>query len=134
MLFSIKNILVITFATLFFYNVNAQGKFAGSHSALIGKTFTDERHIPALKGYLYAEGTLLTNIDNPDQLLADLYKKGNTYVFLLTSLTDTISKIYKIEDVLEVKNIQLPWQLKSATCRVNEKEDANDNGMGKTSQ
>ena len=104
-------------------SANAQGKFAGEHRSLTGKTFTNEKNITGLKEFLFMEGTMLTGINDPKSIFTDLYKKGSTYVLLLTSLADTFSKVYKIEDVLEVKNVVDPWQIRSATCRQNKEEN-----------
>ena len=54
----------------------SQGKFAGSMQSLIGTSYTDNRNIPGLKGWQFNEGSLLSNINDPEWIMVDVYKKG----------------------------------------------------------
>jgi len=116
-------LLSVIILSLFFYAANAQGKYAGSYKQLIGKIFADEKKIPGLKGFSYHEGTMLSSTDEAAPFFSELYRKGSTYIFLLTRKTFSSAETYKILDVLEIRNVQAPWEVKSSTCRQNEKED-----------
>jgi len=107
------------------HSLQAQpGKYAGTKKSFIGKEFTDAREIPALSTWTFVEGNLLTPVNNPEQIIADVFKKGSTYIILFSVKEDTASANFIITDVLEVKEVLKGWTIKTGLCRQNEIENS----------
>jgi hypothetical protein len=117
-----KNAVVIVF--IFYSNLLfGQGKYAGpALKKLIGKTFTDERHIPGLSGYQFREGSLVTDINDPEPQVLDVLLKGNNAVVVFSVMADTSKKISQVVDIIEIKNIPPGWEIKTAGCREGQTE------------
>jgi hypothetical protein len=98
------------------------GKFAGSMKSFIGKTFTDVSKISGLTGWKFQEGSLLTGIDDPEVIIADVYKKGTTIICIFSIKEDTADKKYTIADILEVKNVPHNQHVITGLCRQGENE------------
>lgn len=96
--------------------VGQTGKYAGTKKSLIGKTYSDDRNIPGLKGFMYVEGSLITPIDDPEAMTAGVYKKGTTYVVIFGYKEDTAATRFEIADVLEVKGVLSTQTIRSGTC------------------
>ncbi|MBS1919414.1 MAG: hypothetical protein JST17_04085 [Bacteroidetes bacterium] len=112
--------LIFFLAALFSFS---QGKFAGpTIRKLIGKTFTDDRHIMELKGYEYREGTMITDIHDPAPLALTVLWKKNSAVIVFSGMDDTLSNIHYIVDVIEVRNILPGWDIKTVGCQYGETE------------
>lgn len=92
------------------------GKFAGTMKGLVGLSYADSRKISALKSWQYREGTLVTPVNDPQQIVVDVFQKGTTYVVFFSINDDTSKNIFVIADVLEIKNVGKGWQIKTATC------------------
>ena len=99
-------------------NVIAQGKFAGAFKSLIGQKYTKADELKLLKSYTLTEGTLLSDVNDPDQITVDVFRKGATAIVFFSTRRegDTFFQIY---DVLEVKDVTKGWEIKTATCRDN---------------
>lgn len=118
-----KGILMVF--QLFFFCIcsSGQGKYAGSMKKLVAISYTDSRNIPGLEGWEFRQGSVVTPIDNPEMIIADVFQKGNTWICFFTIKEDTTSAIQTIIDVVEVKNVLKGWQLKTTSCRQNKVEN-----------
>ncbi len=92
------------------------GKFAGSMKGLMGLSFTDSKKINGLKGWQFREGTLVSPVNDPQQIIVDVFQKGTTYVVFFSVNDDTSKNVFVVADVLEIKNVGKGWQIKTATC------------------
>ena len=99
------------------------GKYAGSMKFLIGKTYLDTGRIKNLATWEFREGSLLTHPDDPEVIIASVYKKGTTWVAILAVKEDTALHEYTIADVLEVKNVSSTRYLMTGICRSYKQED-----------
>jgi hypothetical protein len=114
-------LLLFSFCT---NTITAQGKFAGSLSNLVGKSYTDSRYIKGLKGWQFRQGSLLTPIDDPETITVQVFQKGTTNVVVFGFMEDTSSHVYVIADVIEVKNIKKGWEIQTGLCRQNKIDNA----------
>lgn len=105
-----------------FKSVWSQGKYAPNLKRLIEKTFTDEQHINGLKGYEYREGTLITDVDDPEPQVLTVLLKGNKGVVVYSVMEDTIEKLHHIVDIIELKNIPVGWEIRTVGCQEGETE------------
>ena len=80
----IRTILVVICVCYLQLFSSAQGKFAGSMKQYMGKSYSDEKHIPWLKSYDYEGGSIISPTDDATQFCSFLYKKGNSLVVLFT--------------------------------------------------
>jgi hypothetical protein len=83
---------------------------------MINKTYTDEKHINGLAGWTFQEGSLITPVDDPEAMTADVFKKGTTYIVLFSIKEDTADTKFTIADVLEVKNVLSSQHIRTGTC------------------
>ena len=96
----------------------AQGKYAGPLvKKLIGKTYTNSTKIPGLPGYQYRQGSLVSALNDPEQMMVEVLQKGTNFVVFFSLMTDTVKKIYSILDLLEIKNVTKGWQVRTTFCR-----------------
>jgi len=93
------------------------GKFAGTKKSLIGKSYTDSRSMPGLKGWTFREGTLMNSLKDPEWFMADVYQKGTVAVVVISVKEDTASDNYTIIDLIEVKGITKGWTIHVGSCR-----------------
>ncbi|MFI5133437.1 MAG: hypothetical protein ACHQEB_03830 [Chitinophagales bacterium] len=101
----------------------AQGKYAGPVlKKLIGKTFTNERHIPGLNGYQFREGSMITDINDPEPQALDVLLKGTKAVVVFSAMSDIAKKIFQIVDIIEIQSIQAGWEIKTAGCQAGQAE------------
>jgi hypothetical protein len=101
----------------------AQGKYAGSMKKLMGVVYEDARKIPALKGWQYSQGTLISSVDDPAAIGVDVFQKGTTAVVLMGVQDGNHTSRFRAADVLEIKNITRGWVIKTGTCRVGQNDD-----------
>lgn len=101
-----------------------QGNYAGNFKKLIGTTFKDKKTIPGLENFEFREGSLISAIDDPEVITVDVYQKGSTGIVFFSIIEDPGTGEYRIADVLEVKNIQSGWQLRTTFCRQNTVENS----------
>jgi hypothetical protein len=94
----------------------AQGKYAGSKKSLIGKTYTGSHTIPGLAGWKYMEGSMITRVNDPELMIAGVFKKGTTYIVLFSIKEDTTDANFTVADVLEVKNVLSSQTIHTGTC------------------
>lgn len=118
-----KNILLSIFIFVHASGCNGQGKYAGTKPDLIGVTYLDSRSIPALKGWEFQSGSVVSPYDDPESIIACVFKKGNTWLCFFSIQEDTASEIQTIMDVVEVKNVLKGWQLYTTSCRQNKVEN-----------
>lgn len=112
-----KRSIICSFLVLFATAIFAQpGKYAGTKKSLIGKIYTDSRYIPGLKGWTYMEGALLNHIDDPEQITADVFKRGTSYVVVFSIKEDTASDKFEIQDVIVITGVAKGWAVRSGTC------------------
>lgn len=112
-----KNIALLLALQLFGTILLAQpGKYAGSMKKLINKTYTDDRKIPGLTGWKFQEGSMITNVDDPELMTAGVFKKGTTFLVLFSYKEDTSNTAFVIVDVLEVKNVLSTQTIRTGTC------------------
>lgn len=100
-----------------------QGKYASTKANLIGVKYEDSRNILGLKGWEFQSGSVTSAYDDPEVIIACIFKQGNTLLCFFSIKEDTASEIYTIMDVVEVKNILKGWQLKTTFCRQNKVEN-----------
>lgn len=93
------------------------GKYAGSMKKLLNKTYTDEKHISGLAGWTFQEGSMITEVNDPEVMTADVFKKGTTYVVLFSVKEDTADTKFTIVDVLEVKGVLSTQHIRTGTCQ-----------------
>ena len=107
--------------TLFFFVslcTFAQGKYAGPLlKKMIGKTYTDSKKVPGLASYQFREGSLVSDLKDPEKMIVEVLQKGTTAVVFFSLMTDTVKKIYSILDILEIKNVTKGWQVRTTFCR-----------------
>ena len=53
----------------------AQGKYAGAFKSLIGRSFTDEKHVGGLPGYKFMQGDMITDVNDAQAQFIDVYVK-----------------------------------------------------------
>lgn len=99
------------------------GKYAGSKQMLIGKTYTDSHKIMGLGDYTPVEGSVLNDINDPELIIGDVFRKGTTYVIVFSIKEDTALENYQIADVVEIKGVAKGWTVRSA-CRQYKQPDS----------
>jgi hypothetical protein len=115
-----KKLYLILILWIVFVNANSQpGKYAGTKKSLIGKVYTDSRNIPGLKGWTFMEGSLMNNISDPEQILADVFKRGTTWIVVLSIKEDTASQNARIMDIIEVTGVAKGWAVRTSDCSLN---------------
>lgn len=95
----------------------AQGQFAGSMKAMINQSYRNSRTIPDLEGFDFQEGSLVSTVSDSKAMLVDVFNKGNTSIVFFSVMEDTTAHKYTIMDVVEVKNIQPGWEVRTGFCR-----------------
>jgi hypothetical protein len=120
-----KNICLLLVFILPASLLSAQpGKYAGTKKNFIGKEFADAREINELATWTYIEGKVLTPVNNPELITADVFKKGTTFLVLFSTREDTASDSFVITDVLEIKSVLQGWTIKTGFCRQNKTENS----------
>lgn len=99
------------------------GKYAGTKKAMIGKTYTDSRTIPGMRGWVMKEGALLNSISDPEFIYASVHQKGTTCVVIVAINEDTASSVSTIVDVLEITGVQKGWSIRIASCYSGNEQD-----------
>ena len=123
-MYAMRSLVFILVLMMYYETLQAQpGKYAGTKKSLIGKTFTDSRVIPGLSGWQFKEGSLLSAIDDTEVIIADVFKKGTTFIVLFSIKEDTADEKYTIVDLLEVKNVALTQHVRTGLCRQGENEN-----------
>ena len=117
-----KHILIFLFSVNIFLYSSSQGKYAPNLKKLIGKTFTDEKKIPGLSGYNFREGTMITDLNDPEPQFLDVLLKGSKGVVVYSAMTDTVQNIHQVIDIIEVRNIPSGWEIKTVGCQEGETE------------
>jgi hypothetical protein len=119
-----KKILLFFVLIFLVKNIDAQaGKYAGSKKTLIGKEYIDSRKLTALKGWTCMEGGISNSLDDPERITSEIFKKGTTYVVLLSIMEDTAYGNFKVMDVVEITGVAKGWTVRSSFCRQNELEN-----------
>jgi hypothetical protein len=116
--------LFVLLAVLCTTDSMAQGKYAGAMKTLIGVTYSDSRNIKPLARWTFRQGSVITPLDNPEMITIDVFQRGTTWIVYASVKEDTASDIYKIVDVLEIKNVQKGWEPKTGLCRQDKVENA----------
>ena len=114
---------IVTLPLCITLSSNAQGTYAGGMKKLIGSKYQDARTIPELKGYEFNQGTLLSDINDPETITTDVFRKGSDAVVFFSVKEDQNDELFTIVEVLEYKGIPKGWQIKAAFCRQNEIEN-----------
>ena len=94
-----------------------QGQYAGSMKAMINQTYRNSRTIPDLEGFDFQEGSLVSTVNDSKAMLVDVFNKGNTAIVFFSVMEDTTAHKYTIMDVVEVKDIQPGWEVRTGFCR-----------------
>ena len=108
--------LLLTLLLYCLMQLQAQGKYSGTQKKLIGKTYTDEKHIEGLKGFDFRQGDMITTIDDAEPQFLTIYVKGTKAVVLYSAQADTGIKKYSIIDVIEINNLLPGWEIKTTGC------------------
>jgi hypothetical protein len=59
---------------------------------------------------------MLSKLDDQTVVIANVYKKGSTYIVLFSGKDDSVAVEYSILDVLEVKNVATNQHIKTGLC------------------
>lgn len=118
-----KLVALPIFVVLLYGKIIAQGKYAGTKKALIGKTFTDHSELAVLKSWTFMEGGLANSLHDPERIMSYVFKKGTSYVVIFSIMEDTASDEFKIYDVVEITGVLKGWTVRSSFCRQNEQEN-----------
>lgn len=102
---------------LFSALVYAQGQYAGSMKSMVNQTYRNSRTIPDLDGFDFQEGSLVSGRNDTEAMLVDVFNKGNTAIVFFSVMEDTTAHKYTIMDVVEVKDIEPGWEVRTAFCR-----------------
>jgi hypothetical protein len=94
-----------------------QGQFAGSMKTMVNQTYRNSRTIPDLEGFDFQEGSLVSSMNDSEAMLVDVFNKDNMAIVFFSVMEDTTSHKYTIMDVVEVKNIQPGWEVRTGFCR-----------------
>ena len=95
-----------------------QGQFAGSMKTMVNQTYRNSRTIPDLDGFDFQEGSLVSGVNDSEAMLVDVFNKDNMAIVFFSVMEDTTSSHkYTIMDVVEVKNIQPGWEVRTGFCR-----------------
>ena len=115
-----KRYFFFLFLCLQIFVAHAQsGKYAGTYKKLIGKTFTDQRNMPGMEKLTFFQGSMLSDVNDPYQLLIDVYKKGAYAVIVLYQVTDTTTRTFTFRDLIEIKAVPAGYDFKTTgTCEV----------------
>lgn len=128
----IRLFLVLCFFIVSLF-ANGQGKYAGTKKSLLGTLYTDNRNIPGLKSWTFMEGALLNEITDPEFIIADVFKRGSTYLVIISIREDTASDKHEIYDVVEIKGVLKGWTVRTGTCRQNKQSNSYIIAWGKES-
>ena len=101
---------------------DGQGKYAGDFKNLIGKTYTDDKEVPGLKGFPCHEATMVSDMSDPQQLFLNVYIKGATGVVVFSVKEDSSEKEFHVVDVIGIKGIPKGYEINTTTCREGETE------------
>ena len=118
-----KLLLILSFLSCCNTSIIAQGEYAGSMKKLIGINYKDSKSIPGLEDYQFREGSLISSLDDPEAITVDVFQKGTSSIAFFSIMEDTSTQVFTIMDLVEVKNVQPGWQLRTAFCRENEVEN-----------
>ena len=95
----------------------AQGKLAADFKTIIGKTYTLEHPIDALKNYNYEQGIVLGNPNEGSFLSTiEVLRKGKTAVVLLSKKIKTNPDEFRIIDVLKIISIPTNYEIRTYDC------------------
>ena len=95
----------------------AQGKLAADFKTIIGKTYTLEHPIDALKSYNYEQGMVLGNPNEGSFISTiEVLKKGKTVVVLLSKKIKTNPDEFRIIDVLKIISIPTNYEIRTYDC------------------
>jgi hypothetical protein len=75
-----------------------------------------------LAGWKYLEGSMITRVNDPELMIAGVFKKGTTFIVLFSIKEDTADTNFTVADVLEVKNVLLSQTIHTGTCYEGENE------------
>jgi hypothetical protein len=109
-----RSILVLLLVIAGSLKAQAQnGKYAGSQKKLIGVSYVDSRHIPALKTWQFRQGSVASLLTDPELFSVEIYQKGTTWLIFFSVREDMASDTSVVLDVIELKGIQKGWVNKS---------------------
>lgn len=115
---------IATIPLLFTFLISfSQGKYTQSFKHQIGKTFTNEKNIPWLKGYTFREGTMITDIGDGEPQFLTVLMKGSKGVVIYSASSDTVTSIRQVIDIIEVKNIPPGWEIRTIGCQEGDTKD-----------
>lgn len=92
------------------------GKYADTKKSLIGKTYTDSRNTPCLKGWTFVQGIVLNYITDPEVITADVFKKGTICLIVFSIKEVTTSDKFDISDVIEITGVTKGWSALVGDC------------------
>ncbi len=122
-----KKVLLFALIVFSVKSINAQpGKYAGSKKSLIGKEYTELEKLPALKGWKYMEGAIVNANPFTDVEMhsVSIFNIGTTYLIIFSINEDTANTTFKIMDVVQVAGVAKGWTIRTASCRLNQENDA----------
>lgn len=115
--------LLILLASFFLLGVACAqpGKYAGTKKSLIGKEYIVVDSLPALKGWIHKEGTVM-NINpmtDPELHIVEVFQKGTTWLIIFSVQEDTSINRSVIADVVEVTGVLKGWSVHTGSCSQN---------------
>lgn len=104
--------------------LHAQGKWAGPLKKYIDSSYADERAVSWLPGWQYREGSLITDVNDPDAITLQAYRKGSQWMVLMSLREGSLSENWRVLDILWVKNVKSGWGIRTFGCRQNGRENS----------
>lgn len=99
------------------------GKYAGTKKTMIGKMYTQTDELTQLKGWKQLEGGVVSQLNESEMILVNVFQKGTTVLFFFSIREDTASDKQFVCDVVEITGVQKGWEIRSSFCRQNKMEN-----------
>lgn len=101
---------------LFFQISFAQGKFADEFKNILGMKYTTEYEIPQLKGFVYQQGIMLSDVGASYIVTLNVFKKGKISLVILEKLIDLENKKHAIIEVLKLGDVPRNYEIRISNC------------------
>ncbi|MEZ4973854.1 MAG: hypothetical protein R2820_11130 [Cyclobacteriaceae bacterium] len=99
----------------------AQGKFVSDkYKSLIGAKWQKDEDLPLLNGFMYRGGSMLSSIDDEEQLGTNWFAKGSTALVFFERMGE--DNTHEIIDVLEITGLKKNQEIKGGDCSNGEAE------------
>lgn len=109
-----KIVLILLFCqtTLF-----AQGNLSGEFKNLIGLSYSQEKGIDGLKAFRNEQGIVLGEpVNGTFFSILEVYRKGNSFVVVLSKKTNKNSDSYRIIDIVKINSVPKNYEVRISDC------------------